>query len=114
MNVEISNTKPSPFKLIKVEPVKSIEIYNRFVNWVIGEFDLYLKNVESKELKVYFPNGWFSIGGFSNEYEQVIVEIEVKNKSKVACEKMMKQLEHIYNHVMRFTEKNVNQLLVNG
>ncbi|MDO5986763.1 hypothetical protein Q4Q39_05015 [Flavivirga amylovorans] len=99
------NTTLSIFELIKIEPVKSIEVYNRFINWVTGEFDLYLKN-KSKELKVYFPNGWFSIGCFKNENQQINIKIKVKGKSKIACQKIMNQLELIYHHVLRFTESN--------
>lgn len=101
----MSKTTLSVFEFIKIEPVKSVEVYNRFINWVIGEFDLYLKN-KSKELKVYFPNGWFSIGRFKNENQQLNIKIKVKGKSKIACQKIMNQLELIYLHVLRFTELN--------
>ena len=61
MNKETSDIKLSKYNLVKIELVEDLRIYNKFINWVIGEFDLYLKNDESKELKVYFSYGWFSV-----------------------------------------------------
>ena len=68
-----------------------------------GEFDLYL-NSESDILKVYFPNGWFSIRNLKNENKKELIEIKVEGKSRIECQKIMNQLECIYNHVVHFTE----------
>lgn len=38
---------------IKYENIKTIEIYNKFLNWIKGEFDLYLIE-ELDGLIVYF------------------------------------------------------------
>ncbi|MFI0429371.1 hypothetical protein [Mariniflexile sp. HMF6888] len=55
--------KSNSFKLVKEVEVKNVEAYYMFINWVVDEFNLYLMN-ESEILKVYFPNGWFTISGF--------------------------------------------------
>ena len=100
-NIKVFNAKADYFSLKKEEIIKTDGVYDRFVNWVTGEFDLNIMQ-ESEILKVYFPNGWFSIVSHKNEMEQKVIQINVKGKSKIACEKIMIQLEHIYNHVVSF------------
>ncbi|WP_189361302.1 hypothetical protein [Algibacter mikhailovii] len=100
-NIETFNSKVTCFHLKKVGVFTAPGTYERFVNWVIGEFDLYLIN-EGEILKVYFPNGWFNIMGNKNESEQYIIEINVKGTSKMVCEEIMVQLEYIYNHIVLF------------
>lgn len=107
-NIEIFNAHRLPFHLKKVEAIKMKGFYERLINWVSGEFDLFLQN-ESEILKVYFPNGWFSIRNFKDEKNQNHVEIKVESKSKTACQKMMNQLDSIYNHVIRFSEERMKQ-----
>jgi hypothetical protein len=109
-NIEIFDAQTSRAKLKKQETSKTNGVYEKLINWVTGEFDLYLKN-ESETLKVYFPNGWFSIRNFKNENDKEFIEIKVEAKSKIACQQMMKQLEHIYNRVICFTEFKENQFL---
>ena len=36
------SSKNSHYNIIKYENIKTIDIYNTFINWVRGEFDLYL------------------------------------------------------------------------
>ena len=107
-NIEIFNIQVSHFHLKKVETIKIKGIYERLINWVSGEFDLYLKN-ESDILKVYFPNGWFSIRNFKDKNNKELIEVKVEGKSRIACQKMMNQLESIYNHVVCFSEARERQ-----
>tara|TARA_R110002049_G_scaffold17238_1_gene67390 strand:- start:4318 stop:4713 length:396 start_codon:yes stop_codon:yes gene_type:complete len=110
-NIEIFNTQVPPFHLKKVDIIKTNGIYERLINWVTGEFDLFLQN-ESELLEVYFPNGWFSIRSFKNK-NQELIEIKVEGKSRIACQNIMSQLEIIYNHVICFTELKENQYVIN-
>lgn len=107
-NIEIFNSQVSHFNLKKEETVKTKGVYERLINWVSGEFDLYLQN-QSEILEVYFPNGWFSIRSFKGENSNELIEIKVEGKSKIACQKIMNQLECIYNHVVRFSEVREEQ-----
>ena len=102
-NTEFFNSQVSRFQYKKEEMVKSNVVFERLINWVTGEFDLYLKN-ESEILEVYLPNGWFSIRNFKNENNKEVIEIRVEGKSRIACQKVMNQLEFIFNHVVRFSE----------
>ncbi|WP_299546810.1 hypothetical protein [Seonamhaeicola sp.] len=74
----------------------SPEQYDKFINWVSGEFDLCLQE-EHNGLKVYHPNGWLQIANTSKEPEQVCLQIIIHNKSKKAVELLSKELNVLYN-----------------
>ncbi len=93
------NMKSSRFQIEEIVKLKNNEVFSRFVNWVTGEFDLFLQDEDSKGLKVYFPDGYFSIGRFENADIEFGVEMKVEGKSKVACQGMMNQLMQIYKHL---------------
>ncbi|PKQ44409.1 hypothetical protein [Confluentibacter flavum] len=91
----------SVFGLIQKKSFKTIELYQKFINWVSGEFDLYLQE-ESMGLKVYYPNGWFAFEKKNKHTSNFSVEILVKGKSRIDCQKILFQLDLIYNHVACF------------
>lgn len=101
------STKPSCFKIEETVSLKNNLICSKFINWIIGEFDLFLKEENSKVLKVYFPNGSFSIDCFQDI--EVAAAIKVEGKSKVICEEIMNQIMKIYKHVYDF-HNNENSL----
>lgn len=100
MVVEAPNTKSSVIEMKKFVLVKNINVYHKFINWVVGEFDLYLKN-ESQELKVHYPNGWFSIRCFNSPNIDLKVEINLIGKSKIACDILMQRILGIHEQVVR-------------
>lgn len=65
-------------KLNKIASFNSKNNYNTFINWVSGEFDLYLQD-NSKGLDVFFPEGKFHI---ENEYVNgnIIANITLESK----------------------------------
>ena len=89
----------SRFQIEEIVKLKNNEVFSRFVNWITGEFDLFLQDEDSKGLKVYFPDGCFSIGRFENADIEFGVEMKVEGKSKVVCQGMMNQLMQIYKHM---------------
>ncbi len=101
MSKEMNNSKLklSSFQVVKSEELIGPDIHYMFINWVIAEFDLYLKS-EDEVLKVHFPNGWFSIKSFISNDGNTKLEIKVEGKSKTACKKVANQLENVYNHVI--------------
>lgn len=92
-------TKRPLFQIEEIIQLKNNVVFSRFVNWVTGEFDLFLQDENSKGLKVYFPDGYFSIGRFENADIEFGVEMKVEGKSKVTCQGMMNQLMQIYKHL---------------
>lgn len=89
----------SNYKWRNKEIINNIEVYDKFINWVVGEFDLYCM-VESKILEVYFPNGMFSISSNYNEYNNYEMEIYIESKSKTACSTIKNKLVKIYSHLI--------------
>ncbi|MFI1772032.1 hypothetical protein [Thalassobellus citreus] len=88
------------YKLIKIKYIETIDIYLKFINWVAGEFDLFLQD-ESEGLKVYYPNGWLSIKSDIKLKTEMNLQITIVNKSKVVCEKTNTKLDSIYNHIYK-------------
>jgi hypothetical protein len=83
---------------IRYETIENIEIYNQFLNWLKGEFDLYLME-ESDSLKVYFPNGLFSVTLFSDNEKDLFIEIKIKAKTLKTANQMVLRIETLYNHL---------------
>jgi len=71
----------APFHtLTRHEKIENIDFYYQFLNWLKGEFDLYLIE-EIDGLKVHYPSGLFSVTFFSENEEDVSVEIIIKSKN---------------------------------
>jgi len=96
------------FEFVKTVEAVDPSIYKLFANWTIGEFDLFLMIETTNLLKVYFPNGWFSIRNIENGKLGFGLEIQIKGKSKPACQKIIKELDSIYSHVLRFLGYTTN------
>ena len=86
------------YKLIHKESVGNLEMYLKLINWVSGEFDVYLQD-ESSSLVIYYPSGWLSIKCNLQRETKIIVEFTVISKSKKSCQNMFIQLAIIYNHM---------------
>ena len=90
--------------LKRIKKINDLTVYDRFVNWVSGEFDLYLQN-ETKKLQVFLPNGSFDIEIFNDCNNSLNILIHVKGKSKDTSLMIIKKLENIYNNVLKFNLK---------
>lgn len=90
--------KPSIHNFTRYENIKNIEIYNQFLNWLKGEFDLYLMD-ELDGLKVYYPNGLFSVTLFSENEKDFSIEIKIISKTLETANQMAAKIEAIYNHL---------------
>lgn len=92
------------YNFIKYENIKTIDIYNTFINWLIGEFDLY-QIEEFDGLKVYYPNGSFNIKVLNKSEMGINIIIEIKSKTLDSGMKIETQIQMIYN--------NLNQVFKN-
>ncbi len=88
------------------EPGISVERYEKFVNWVSGEYDLLLQD-ETDGLIVFSPNGWVSINNAPDTGGQINLMLTVNHKSKKESDKIISELCEIYRHVLRIMEKPV-------
>jgi len=93
--VNISFKEPY-YNFIKYENIKTIDIYNTFINWLIGEFDLY-QTEEFDGLKVYYPNGSFSIKVLNKSEMGINIIIEIKSKTLDSGMKIETQINMIYS-----------------
>ncbi|OGS72206.1 MAG: hypothetical protein A3F91_10705 [Flavobacteria bacterium RIFCSPLOWO2_12_FULL_35_11] len=98
------SSKNSHYNIIKYENIKTIDIYNTFINWVRGEFDLYLME-ELDGLKVYYPNGWFSITVLSESEKELNIIIQIKSKTLDSGLKIEAQIKKIYSHLNQILKK---------
>ena len=91
----------SHYQMVWSENCETIGDFNKLLNWIGGEFTLYLQQDEKSGLKVFFPNGWFFINlieGMGNEYE-----IIVKSKSKKTIVPIYNRIISVVNHLNKFT-----------
>ena len=77
--VEVSFSAPY-YELNKKTSFTSKSKYQTFVNWVSGEFDLYLQDEESNGISVFFPDGNFHI---KNEIENGAITATINLESKL-------------------------------
>jgi hypothetical protein len=70
-STETVHLKKYPHEIISNEFFNNIETYNKFLNWISGEYDLYLQDGK-EDLKIYFPNG--------------ILKIEKQNTNTITAE----------------------------
>lgn len=84
----------------KCEKIETIDIYNQFINWVRGEFDLY-QIEECEGLKVYFPNGCFSIALLYKSKNYLNIIIKIKSKTLNDGKKIESTLNTIFSNLKK-------------
>lgn len=92
------------YKFIKYENINTIDVYDTFINWVRGEFDLFQME-ELDGLKVYYPNGWFYIELLSENDLDLIIAIKIKSKTLDSGLKIEAQIQMIFNHLIQIFQK---------
>jgi len=98
------------YNFIKHESVDNIEDYEKFLNFVKGEFDLFQKE-EINGLKVYFPNGWFVVNLLNENERNIEFIINIKSKtlkSGKIIESKLKTLYIFFTSILAKNEKNLN------
>lgn len=70
----------------------SYHTYEKFKNWMIGEFDLFFQEEDHDCLKIYFPNGIIKMEILNNTK----INISVKNKNSKKCKIMMQKILKLY------------------
>lgn len=91
----------SPFHTItRYEKIENIEFYDQFVNWLKGEFDLYLME-ELDGLTVHYPSGLFSVKLFSKNENDLSIEIEIRSKTLKSAHQVSSKIETIISHLKK-------------
>lgn len=92
-------TFESPFHTItRYEKIENIEFYDQFLNWLIGEFDLYLIE-ELDGLSVHYPCGLFTVKLFSKNKNDLSIEIKIKSKTLKIANQISCKIESMQNHL---------------
>lgn len=82
-------------QLIKLD---NIYFYDKFLNWIKGEFDLYLMDESNPiSLLVYFPSGHFSIKNISKNKPFAMMEVKIKSKTLDCGTKTANQITAVLN-----------------
>lgn len=97
----------APFHtFISYEKIESMEFYNQFLNWLKGEFDLFLME-ELEVLKVHFPNGCFSVTLITENEMDLSVEVKIKSKTIETANLMAAKIETINCHLKKMFSKTI-------
>ena len=91
-------TKPCHI-LNKKASFSSINKYHQFINWVSGEFDLYLQD-ESNGLHVFFPEGKFHINTIETK-ENTVAEINLESRFLEKGEIIFDKIMAVYNLLLK-------------
>jgi hypothetical protein len=92
MNSDVETSFNAPYhQLNKKAFFNSTYRYHTFLNWISGEFDLYLQD-ESNGLHVYFPEGKFHI---KNDIDNGNIVAKITLESKI-----LENGQSIFNKIM--------------
>ena len=90
----------SYYELMHIKSVPNKVLYKTFVNWVSGEFELFLQD-KLNGLKIFFPSGYFSITESETNNTDVNFKIIVRSKSKQKGIQISTQINAVLNHLLK-------------
>ena len=73
--------------------------YNTFLNWISGEFDLFLQD-ESNGLSIFFPDGKFHIKNKTN-LNKVIAYINLESRTIDRGQEIFDKIMNVYNLISK-------------
>lgn len=96
-----SHKQTDSFKIIHTESISNKAEFNRFLNWVSAEYELYLQDNQNG-LKIYFPGICLQISekGYGNGL--VNFEINIQSKYEKNGIQISNQVLSILNHLKHF------------
>lgn len=75
-------TFQKPYYRIEIIKIENIEFSNSFINWISGNFDLFLQEEFKDKIIIYFPNGFIKIEYFPTSNKlKIIIENKIRNNS---------------------------------
>ncbi len=84
--------------LTHIESFDNAKLYKKFLNWVSGEFDLFLQ-IEENDLQVFFPNGSLHIKEQDIDSNLIAAEINIKSKNPTVGVNIYNQITSVANHL---------------
>lgn len=77
----------------------SLKNYSQFLNWVSGEFDLFLQE-ETNGLQVYFPEGSFFIKA-STEDKNIVAHIHLSSKVEKTGNDILEKIMSLHTLLLK-------------
>lgn len=100
MNATVETSFMAPYHQLNKKAVfSSTSRYHTFVNWISGEFDLYLQD-ESNGLHVYFPEGKFHIKS-EVDNGNIIAEINLQSKIQEKGQLIFNKIMSVYTLLIK-------------
>lgn len=100
-DVSGSFKKKSAFELTNTASLPNKKLFNKFLNWVSGEFELYLQDY-SDDLTIYFPGGHLNIQETKSPNNSVLFKIAIKSKYKEKGIKLNHQVNLVLDHISTY------------
>lgn len=97
----------SNFELTYTESISSKALYEKFLNWVSGEFELYLQD-KLDGLKIFFPGGYLYITETRTNNNTLGLKIMVNSKCKQKGEQINNHVYSIFNHVTKLKKPSIS------
>ncbi|GAA4892179.1 hypothetical protein GCM10023311_15790 [Flaviramulus aquimarinus] len=88
------------YELVSIESFPSKSLYKTFINWVSGEFELFLQE-KIQDLKIFFPGGWININEVKTHSTNFTFKIIVKSKYQEKGIQINNQIKAILSHLIR-------------
>ncbi|WP_067147867.1 hypothetical protein [Pseudotamlana agarivorans] len=88
-----------PFDFLKTESLPMVSQYSKLLNWLDGEYELYLRTYNpGSDIVIYFPTGFLEIKSRAKVEETVFFEIHIKAKNKKIATKIKQQFFLFLKH----------------
>jgi hypothetical protein len=94
------------YQLIREASFNSSSSYNKFINWVSGEFDLQLQD-ELNGLQIFFPNGKLNINKTTCTDNNIVAEINFESNIQHQGNEIINQIMAIYNQLINSNNKTI-------
>ncbi len=107
MNQEISPINAKVYyELANIESIPNKALYKTFINWVSGEFELFLQdNLDG--LQIFFPGGYCYITGTESNHDGIGFKIMVRSKYKQKGIQINNQVYAILGHVIKLKRPSI-------
>ena len=92
------------YSLIHRKSIKSIEFYNKFINYVATEFELYLQDAYSRKM-VYYLKGQFSINLIIENEKEFIIKLKIESNSLNMGRKMEAKINSLLQYFNKYFKK---------
>lgn len=101
MNSNYTSKKEKHHNWLFEDSFEKLDTYEKFLNWISGEFILYFQD-DIDDLKIYFPNGWFSIKKSNSNFNEIHFRIEVKSKCLKSGTQIFNKVKSVLTHIKTF------------